>query len=267
MHELDFLYEQLKNQIVRESYLRYLNENTDDAYDSSEANDDVQNTMDDIEEAAEKKKTKFLDKRRKGVITAKKLLSKFKATDSKKRLYGLNTECTTFKSNEEVKKIHENAIAYLEQFSPDLASDVEVKMFISDIKDNVQYKGLQTIFGETCKKESCSKKTETKELTPKDVEEAVNFLENGIENYGHVFNREFPSTYHLSTGRKNASNYKTALMAVADSMYYEMMTEKLTLEFNQASKILALAEAYNPRDIKGSKEICESIEFAYKYTY
>lgn len=271
MYEVEILYNQLKFQTVKEAYVSKLNSVCESVYDESEAKEKVHDTMKSIEEETHKKKLKLLDKRRKGVITAKKLLSKFKATSESCKPYGLNHQnFKTFKSDEQIKKLHENAVTYLNSFNPKTATDTEVKLFISDIGDNVQYKGLCTIFGEgnsKCSgKDKVVTKKETKELSKEDIKEAVSYLENFTENLSkYAIIRETYDTYGLSSERKVAANYKSALMAVADSMYYEMMSEKLTLEFAQAAQVVTKASYHNPRNLKESRETQEYIDFLYKY--
>lgn len=271
MYKLEYLYEQLKLQTTREVYVTTLNSVSESSYNVSEAKQEVRDTMDEIEEATKKKKAKLLDKRRSGVVTAKKLLSKFKATSKKAKPYGLShREFMTFQTDEKIKKLHENAVNYLNQFNPATASDVEVKLFISDIADNVQYKALCTIFGEgnaKCSVKDCAVvKKESKELSKQDIEEAIAYLENLSEddNAKYVITREAYNTYGLSDERRMAANYKTALLAIADAKYYELMSQKLTLEFAQASQVLQKSALHNPRDLRGSKEIHDYIDFLYE---
>ena len=268
MFELEYLYSRLKYETVKESFVAALNSVYESTYDEVGAKEDVHSTLKNIDEALMKKKLKLFDKRRKGVVTAKKLLSKFKATSEAAKPYGLNHEdFKTFKSDEEIKKMHETAIAYLNQFNPRTASDTEVKLFISDIEDNKQYNGLCTIFGEKCStKENVVCKKETKELSKEDIKEAVSYLENFSDDYKkYDIVREAYDTYGLSRERKAAANYKSALMAVADAKYYELMSQKVTLEFAQAAQVVTKASYHNPRNLKESKEIHEYIDFLYKY--
>lgn len=271
MYKSVYLYEQLKHQTVKENYISTLNAVTESVHDVSEVKQDINDTMKSIEEETNKKSMKLFDKRRSGVVTAKKLLSKYKSTSKSSKPYGLvHKEYKTFKTDDDIKRLHENAIKYLDQFNPATASDVEVKLFISDISDNAQYKALCTIFGEgneKCSVRDCAvAKKETKELTKNDIEEAVAYLENFTENndkYNII--RESYDTYGLSKERKIAANYKTALIGIADAKYYELMTEKLTLEFAQAAQIMQKASCHNPRNLKESKEVQEYIDFLYKY--
>lgn len=272
MYELEYLYEQLKYQTTKANYIYALNSITESTYDVSEAKQEINDTMKEIEEGTKNKKGKLLDKRRSGVITAKKLLSKYKSTSGKSKPYGLlHREFKTFKTDEDIKKLHENAINYLNQFNPATASDTEVKLFISDIADNVQYKALNTIFGEgssKCSLKDCAVvKKETKELTKQDITEATDYLENFSEECSkYIITREAYDTYGLSPERKIAANYKTALIGIADAKYYDLMSEKLTLEFAQAGQVLVKASSHNPRNLKESKEIQEYIDFIYEYT-
>ena len=337
MYELEKLYTDLKYQTLKESYVSKLNSVCESSFDEAEAKQCVKDTMKCIDEEIKIKKAKLFDKRKKGVVTAKKLLSKFKSTAQNAKPYGLKHEgFRTFKTDEEIKQLHETAIAYLEQFDPRTASGTEVKLFISDIGDNVQYKGLQTIFGEKCSKEgcktekcgtkegcksekcgeACSSKNEkcskegcktekcgtkegcksekcatekcgtkegcktekcsskgrvvcnkeNKELTKEDINKAILYLENFNEDFSkYNIVRESYNTYGLSPERKIAANYKSALMAIADSKYYDMMSQKLTLEFAQASQIVTKASLHNPRNLRESKEVQEYIDFLYEY--
>ena len=224
MFNLVYLYEQLKYQTAVDNYITAVNTYTESSCDASKAKDDIHKTMKSVKEESEKCEMKLFDKRRKGVVTAKKLLSKFKAT-KKKKPYGLtHREYATFKSDEEIKKLHETAINYLESFNPITASDSEVKLFISDIADNKQYKDLCTIFGEgkCTSKEAVTKKKEDKELTVNDIEEAVSYMENFTEDFGkYRITRESVETYGMDYERKTAANFKTALLGIADE-YIEL---------------------------------------------
>ena len=270
MYKSVYLYEQLKYNIVKESYIKSLNAITEASYDVSKAKEEVNDTMKSLDEETGTQEIKLFDKRRRGVITAKKLLSKFKAT-RKHKPYGLiHREFKTFKSDEHIKRIHENAVRYLDQFNPATASDAEVKLFISDIADNIQYKALCTIFGEgkaDCSVKDCSIiKKETKELTESDIAEAVSYLENFTEDFGNYrVTREAYDTYGLSAERKLAATYKSALLNIADAKYYDMMSQKVTLEFAQAAQVLTKASYHNPRNLKESREINEYIDILYQY--
>lgn len=272
MYEVEYLYEQLKHHTNKSMYVSALNSVSESVYDESEVKQDIRDTMKSIEEETEKKNTKLIDKRRKGVVTAKKLLSKFKSTAQNSKPYGLvHKEYMTFKTDENIKKLHENAIAYLNQFSPSTASETELKLFISDINDNVQYKALCTIFGEgnekCCMKDCTVVKKEDKELSKQDIAEAVAYLENFTENGSkYIITREAFNPYGLEGERRIAANYKEALMNIADEKYYDLMSEKLTLEFAQASQVVTKASYYNPRNLKESRETQEYIDFIYKYT-
>lgn len=272
MYKSVYLYEQLRLANATLAYMNAINESedTDEVADTEKQKEKVDKTVNKISAATNNTKTKLFDKRKKGVVTAKKLLSKFNATNSSKSPYGLvHKEYATFKSDEEIKKLHETAVKYLDQFNPRTALDSEVKLFISDIESNKQYKGLCTIFGENEKCSSKDKlitKKEDKELTKKDIAEAVSYMENFSENcseYNIV--RESFETYGLSQERKTAANYKAALLAIADEKYYNMMSQKLSLEFAQVSQVLTEAMYYDPRNIKDSREIMDEIAFAYKY--
>lgn len=271
MYELEYLYEQLKAKTTTANYLSALNSISEATYNVSEAKEEVDDKLKEIEEGIKLKKKNLLDKRRSGFVTAKKLLSKFKATSKKSKPYGLShREFATFKTDEEIKKLHENAVNYLNCFDPKIASDTEVKLFISDISDNVQYKALNTIFGsgnDKCSLKSCTVVAkETKELTKQDIEEAITYLENFNEDSSkYVITREAYNTYGLSPERKMAANYKTALLAIADARYYDLMSQKLTLEFAQAAQVVQKASYHNPRNLRESREVQDYIDFLYEY--
>lgn len=270
MYNLVYLYEQLKYQTVADQYMTALNEHTEAACDTSKSKDDIHKTMKSVEEESQKCEMKLFDKRRKGVVTAKKLLSKWKAT-KKKKPYGLHhREFATFKSDEDIKKLHETAVKYLDQFNPVTASGTEVKLFMSDIESNKQYKDLCTIFGENSKtslKDRLTVKKEDKELTVKDIDDAEAYMENFTEDCSkYHITRESVNTYGMDSERKAAANYKTALLAIADEKYYDMMSQKISLEFAQASQVLTESMYYDPRNIKESRVIVDEIDFLYRYS-
>ena len=269
MFNLVYLYEQLKYQTAVDQYMTAINVYTESTCDTSKAKDDIHKTMKSVKEESEKCEAKLFDKRKKGVVTAKKLLSKFKATRQKKPYGLIHKEYTTFKSDEEIKKLHETAVRYLDTFNPVTASDTEVKLFISDIESNKQYKDICTIFGEgkCSSKEAVTKKKETKELEVKDIEEAVAYMENFTEDCAkYHITRESVDTYGMDSERKAAANYKTALLGIADEKYYNMMSQKLTLEFAQASQVLTESMHYDPRNIKDSRALMDEIAFMYEYS-
>ena len=272
MYKLVYLYEQLKRNTTKANYVSALQNITESCYNVSEAKENVQDALKDIDEGVKQEKVKLLDKRRSGVVTAKKLLSKYKATSKKSKPYGLlHREYKTFTTDEDIKKLHENAVNYINCFDPKIAPDAEVKLFISDIRDNVQYRALNTIFGkgvEKCSVKDCVVAAkESKELTKQDIEEAIEYLENFDENCSeYIITREAYNTYGLSPERKEAANYKAALLGIADAKYYELMSEKLTLEFAQAAQVVQKASYHNPRNLKESKEIQEYIDFVYEYS-
>lgn len=270
MFNLVYLYEQLKYQTAVDQYMTALNVYTEATCDTSKSKDDIHKTMKSIKEESEKHEAKLFDKRKKGVVTAKKLLSKFKATKQKKPYGLIHKEYTTFKTDEDIKKLHETAVNYLDQFNPATASDTEVKLFISDIESNKLYKGLCTIFGENSKvslKDRLTVKKETKELTVDDIEEAASYMENFTEDCSkYHITRESVDTYGMDAERKAAANYKTALLGIADEKYYDMMSQKLTLEFAQASQVLTESMFYDPRNIKDSRVLMDEIAFLYEYT-
>lgn len=269
MYNLVYLYEQLKMQTLADHYMTAINTYTEATCDTVKTKQDILYTMKAIKEASEKSKVKLFDKRKKGVITAKKLLSKFDATKgSKKKTYGLmHKEYATFKSDEEIKKIHENAVKFIDQFNPLTASDTEVALFISDIESNKQYKGLCTIFGESkCSaKEMVTDKKEDKEITSDDVKEAVSFMES-LSDICNEYNivRESIDTVRMTPERREAANYKTALLAIADEKYYNLMSQKLTLEFAQASQVLTETMFYDPRNIRESRVLMDEIACLYE---
>ena len=270
MYELVYLYEQLKYQNTALAYMEAINEYTEEAADTETAKEKIGDTVKQISKATSNSKVKLFDKRKKGVVTAKKLLSKFSATNNTKSPYGLvHKEYATFKTDEEIKKLHETAVKFLDQFNPLTASDTEVKLFISDIEDNKQYKGLCTIFGENDKcslKDKLTVKKEDKELTKKDIAEAVSYMENFSEDCSkYAIIRESIDTYGMGKERKIAANYKTALLGIADEKYYDMMSQKISLEFAQASQVLTEGMFYDPRNIKDSRALMDEIAFAYKY--
>ena len=126
-------------------------------------------------------------------------------------------------------------------------------------------------------------KKKDKELTKADVVSAVKFLETYSESILKVQSefekndREY-TDYVRSTGllsnkansdinklRKNAEGHKRALIAIADSTYYNMLAYKMRAEFSQAKRVVVKAANHNPRNLKESAKVQLYIDSMYDF--
>lgn len=288
MYELEYLYEQLKQQIIENEYINVLNSVTENSYDILESEQNIAKTMNLIEESSKNGKLNLIQKFKTNIATAEKVLSNNKDAALKCKPIGLEyKDFKTFISDTDIKKMYQKAIAYLNKFNPDKASEEELKTFILDSGNNVQYKELSKIFGNG--KEIFSileiivTKKETKELTKNDISESVKYLQNysnelkKLQNEQKRTDEEY-TKYIRDSGfanvnvkqnidklRKNAKNHKRALIAIADATYYSMLIQKMKQEFNQAKHIVVKAANYNPRNIKESYAIQDYIDFMYDF--
>lgn len=278
MYELDYLYEQLKTKTLESEYIRVLDSISESCYDTVEANNAILETVQMIEEASKKGKLNFFEKLKTNIASAEKVLSKYKDDALKVKPIGLEyKDFNTFVSDDYIKSAHKKAIAYLNKFNPEKASEEELKKYIMDSNNNVQYKEMTKMFGNGKEKfwykEVIITKTADKELTKSDISNAVKYLQsytdiiNKIQK-DQVDNDNEYGEYVASTGmitnrtnsdidklRKNAAGHKRALIAIADQTYYAMMIWKLRNEFNQTKHIVVKAANYNPRNLKESANI------------
>lgn len=267
MYKSVYLYERLKHLTLNESYIDKLNAITESAYDTYVLENDIKKTMKEIEENTKGRKWTLGERIKRKRNKVMKPLMKFKDKALKVKPIGLsNKKHKKVKSEAEIKKMHENAIKYLNQYDPQNDPEVRVQLFIEDVKDNVIYKNVCKILNEGKNDKAWSvENTVTgmieKEITKKDICEAVEFLENGPSYYNDVLGptvmKPLESREPL---RETAYRYKKALVAIVDEAYYDMMERKVDLDFQQANQIMTKAANYNPRNLKESALVMDYID-------
>ena len=288
MFELDYLYEQLKQQTIEQDYINVLNTVTESCYDVVEADNAISETVEMIEEAVKKVKFNFFDNLKSAFTSVDKTLSKYKEKALKCNPIGLSYKnyITTI-SISEIEKKYRAALSHLNKFNPNTASEEELKKYIMDSMHNVQYNEVSKIFGDGKERfgidEIVIKKKEEKEISKQDIKDAVKYLEgykSTIEKLNRDSNKkneeytQFVRSNGLATGktssdinklRKNALNHKTALIAIVDSTYFSMLSVKYTYESNQAKRIVIKTANYNPRNLKESYVVQDYIDAMYEY--
>ena len=257
MYTLVYLYEQLKTQTLEEAYISELNSISECTFDVLEAQCNVQKTVKEIEEQTKAKKRNLLDKRRHGFITANKLLSRHKKAAESLKPYGLSQKgFKEFKTDEEIKEAYNNAVAYLNQFDPNTATESQLELYLCDIKNNVQYTELNKIFKDGDAKYPLERmivgNTCDKEVTKADIKKAIDFLEQEVDASKYDVAVESCALTAGGKTRRVAMNYKKALLSIAEGMYYDTLAQKYIKEFNQCNRLVTKAGNYNPRNIKES---------------
>lgn len=289
MFELEYLYEQLKRQTVEQNYINTLNTVLESSYDTSVCDNAINETMILMEEVSKKKDLGLLKTLKTYFSTAEKILSANKDAALKCKPYGLNYEkFKTFMSDEEIKSMHKKALSYLNKFDPSKASEEELKKYIMDSMNNVQYKEIVKIFGKGKEsfmyRDMVVTKTTSKELNKNDISASVKYLETFTDKYKKL-QKEFRDTdneygdYVKKTGlataktnhknieklRQNAMNHKKALINITDCTFFNMYSCKLQLEFQQAKRVVVKAANHNPRNLKESAKIQMYIDAMYDF--
>lgn len=274
MYELEYLYEQLKTQTVEREYIEVLNTVTENCYDTIQADKNIKETVNLIEEASNKNRFTKIDKLRGSFSKAEKVLDKYEERALNCKPIGLTYNYyITAISDEEIKKLYNNAIKYLTKLNLDKASEEELQQFIMDSNNNVQYKEASKIFGKG--KEAFSVPeiiftTKDKEITKSDISDAVKYIKEfdkkikKIQDEFKDINDEY-TKYVRATGipsmsvngnneklRQNAKNHLKSLINIADSTYYNMLYVKYSKLLQQAKSVVIKAANYNPRNLKES---------------
>ena len=286
MYELEYLYEQLKTQTVEQQYIQVLDSISEAAYDTLEYQNKINETVELIEETAKKARFNFFDKLKAQLTSVEKVLDKYKEPALKCKPIGLEyKDFKTFMSVEGIKKMHNDAIKYLNKFNPNNASAEELKQYIIDSQHNVQYKELIKIFGKGKEQYDVASVIITskrdKDITKDDISKAVKFLESYKKQIS-IWQAEFAKkdaefTNHvrsdaagtfsmnktntdINTLRKNAMNHKTSLTYIADDFYYQQLFINYNNQAIQAKRIVVKAANYNPRNLKESAVIQDYID-------
>lgn len=288
MYELEYLYESIKKQSMEYQYVCKLDSLSESSYDTIELESTISESVKTIFEEANNSKLKLLDKLRARFAKADKILSTYKDAALKTNPIGLSyRDYITFKSDADIKKLHTEAVKYLNAFNPYKASEVECRKYISDSQNNVQYRKISSIFGSGKERFKLSdifiSKKSDKELKKNDIADSIKYIEKYDEKIKVIQseykkNNEEYEKYVKNGGlatvnksndldklRKNALNHKIALIAIADSTYYQILINKYASEFDQAKKVVIKAANYNPRNLKESYMIQDYIDSMYEF--
>ena len=288
MFELEYLYEQLKTQVTESMYIDVLNSVViEGCYDNIEADKNVLETMYMIEEAAGKGRYNLIKRLKTNISSAEKVLAANKDAALKCNPIGLTyKKYMEFMSDDEIKSLHKKMINYLNKFDPSKASEEQCKEYIKDSSNNVQYKEISKIFGNGKERYKLQDVFITKEfdkdITKDDISKAVKYLQICETELKKIQNdmiqndkeyTEFVRKDGLMTAntkgdinklRKQAFGHKRALIAIADSTYYQAMILKKRFEIDQAKHIVAKAAHYNPKNLKESAVIQLYIDSLYE---
>lgn len=288
MYEVEYLYEQLKRQIVEQSYINVLNTVTESTYDIDQVEQSISETVKMIEEASNKKLQNLFDKFKASFATAEKIIKNYK--DSALKCDPARLEYKNYKvfmSDVEISNLHKKAIAYLNKFDPSKASESECKKYIMDSQNNVQYKEISKIFGDGKEIFDINKivvtKTHDKEISKKDISEAVKYLEEHEKRVKKFFedqmkmNNDYTNYVRHNSGlattstkgdieklRKNALNHKISLINIADSTYYAFIQFKMNQEFAQNKHIVVKAASYKA-NVKEAASFQDYIDAMYEF--
>lgn len=288
MFELEHLYEQLKNETAEQSYIECFASVTESACDTFSVENTIQETMQAIEEASKSKGFGKINALKAKLTSVEKVLSKYKDTALKVNPIGLEYKgYKTFMTDAEIKKLHDEAIKYLNSFNPDKATEEQCKDYINDSMHNVQYFKISEIYGKgkrTFKiKDIIVTKQADKNISKADVSAAVKIIQSGnamIKNaqegqkkiedeYGKYVKNGGLATMNTRQSidklRKNANNHKVTLISIADATYFQMLIQKYMQELEQAKRIVVKAANYNPRNIKESYKVQDYIDSAYAF--
>lgn len=289
MFESIYNYESLKRQTLQLDYINSLNVLSESCYDTISLENSINESMEIIEEASKKGRLNLIEKFKTNAATAKKILEKNEAAALKCKPIGLMyKDFIEFLSDKELKDRYKKALSYIHKFNPEKASEKELKDYIRDSSNNIQFKEISRIFGSGKERYGVndviiiSKKN--KEISKNDIKSAVDYLKKYDSELTRM-QREFTeinaeysnyvrSQNGLATGnikgdldklRKNALNHQKSLISIVDSSYYQFSMAKMREEFKQAKHIVVKAAYYNPRNIKESTILQDHIDAMYDF--
>ena len=288
MFELEYLYEQLKIDAIKKDYIDQLNVISESVYDNIEVSIAINETMEAIDEAAKKNGFGKLNALKAKIMSTQKVLDKCKDKALKVNPIGLTySGYKTFKSDADIKKLYDQAIKYLNTFNPEKATEQQLKNYIKDSMNNVQYNKISEIFGNGKRiyklKDIIVSKIEDKNISKNDILSAIKEIESGEKKLkfaqAQQKNNDEEYTAYVRNGglatvntngtidklKKNAINHKKALISIVDSTYFQMLIQKYTQEFEQYKRIVVKAASYNPRNLKESCEIQDYIDYIYAF--
>lgn len=282
MYELEYLYEQLKMQMTEYDLICSTNSVNESAYDIYEPMESINETMQLIEEAAKKKGFGKLNALKSKITSTQKVLNKYKDKASKVNPIGLQySGYKNFVSDSDIKKKYDAMLKYLNTFNPDKAGEEELKKYINDSANNIQYYKMSEIFGGAKQFKMADvivAKTFDKEIKKSDISNAIKAIETADKKLKDIQEQQRKSAeeytnYVRNTGlltdktskdlnklRNNAKNHKRALIAIADATYFDAMIRKYSQELDQYKRIVIKAANYNPRNLKESYDVQDYID-------
>lgn len=268
MYESVYLYERLKRQTIQESYINSLNTITESCYDVTEACKKVKETMDEIDEATKGRKWSLMERLKRKTNKVKKSIGIHKEKASKTKPIGLsNKKHKNIKSEAELRKVHETAMRYLNQYNINTLSEPQLELFVENVKDNTVYRNLCKILTEgkgTTPTMNVVTDVIEKEISKDDICSAISFLEKDPGEHKDyqacLCATSIEELNRTEKIRKEAYNYKKALVAIVDEAYYDALEKKMDLDFTQANRIMTKAAYYNPRNLRESYEVQDYID-------
>lgn len=286
MFELELLYEQLKIQTTESEYAHVMNNVLEDCVDVLEFEQRINETVQAIQEVSNEGKMNMFDKFKTQLASAEKILKANKDAALKCKPIGLQHKgFMEFLPESEIKSRYKKALAYMNKFDPNKASEEELKKFLEDSKNNVQFDEISRIYGDGKERYSSadivvvSKKD--KELTKKDIADAIKFLETykstittlqreANEDWMKFSNYINSNAAKKASGKnkllKNALEHQASLKAIVSQSYFNFTTVMMKMQFKQAKQIVVKAAYYNPRNLKESAMIQDYIDSLYEFS-
>lgn len=288
MYELEYLYEQLKAKMVEEEYLIALDSVSESCYNIHEVQRAVENNLSMIDEAASKNRFTIIDKLKANFTKTETVVKKYKEAALKCKPIGLQYNgFKTYVTDQQIEKMINEGINYLKKFDVSKASEEELRQYIKDSNNNVQFNKIAEIYGLTgpgivSYKVVTSEKD--KEITKSDIADAVKFVENynktiaALQAKAQKMNAEFSdfaknntiigmskTTGDINELRRKALIHQKSLLNIAQNSYYECIFQKYNSQLKQCKQIVVKAANYNPRNLKESYKIQDYIDAMYAF--
>lgn len=276
MYTLEHLYEQLKFNMAEYNQMdRYNKAVSESVCDITEAKLNVKKSLKDFQDEAKTRRNHLVNKlKRREKITTRILKSHSESALACKPIGLMYNGYKEFISIDDAKKMYSEGCEKLDQFNPDTKSEEMLVSYNNIFKDN-EYNQLLGCYGSQCTVlvpgSNVVINEKDKELTKKDISEAVSFLEffdetiNNKITCGNI-NDDLIITGFSNILRENATIKKIALTEMNSCMYYTTVCSLLEMQYRQAAHVMIKASSYDPRNLKESRLIQEMIdsEFACK---
>ena len=275
MYTLELLYEQLKFNMTEHRQMdRYNKAVSESVCDVTEAKLNVKKTLKDFQDEAKTRRNHLVNKlKRREKITTRILKSHSESALACKPLGLIYKGYKEFITIDDAKKMYSEGCDKLDQYNPNTKSEEMLISYNNIFKDN-EYDQLLGCYGTQytvlVPGSNVIINEKDKELTKKDISEAVSFLESFSETVDKITcgntNDDLIITGFSNILKENAIIKKIALTEMNSCMYYTTVCSLLEMQYEQAAHIMIKASSYDPRNLKESKLIQEMIdsEFACK---